>query len=63
MSFAEHLIENALATLERGGDFNAYANNPVNVKMAYDLRIDLKEIWGMACHVFYVFKPEWEAIE
>lgn len=50
----EHLIENALVTLERNGDFEDF-DIPLNQEMAESVGITLDQVWGMAVHVFTAF--------
>lgn len=59
MSNEEHLIENAVCCIERGGEYEDFADAKHNRKMAEASKIDLRQIWDMAIYVVYTLKREW----
>ena len=59
MSNEAHLIENAVCCLERGGEYEDFADALYNRKMAEACRIDLIQVWLMAVYVVYNLKPGW----
>ena len=60
MSNAEHLIENAVSTIENNGDFTEFSSAKHNQNMAKMSRIDLTHVWEMATYVVFTLKQYWE---
>lgn len=56
MTFAEHLIENALVTIESGNGYGVFASSVNNQDMAKGLGIELYDVWDMAQYVMYIWK-------
>lgn len=59
MSNAEHLIENAICTIEANQDYEDFASQKYNIEMAKTIGVDLEEIWTMAGYVMYTLRPIW----
>ena len=59
MSNAEHLIENAICSIEANEEYEDFANKKHNIKMATDIGIDLEDVWAMAIYVMYTVRPIW----
>lgn len=59
MSNEAHLIENAVCCLERGGEYEDFANAKHNIEMAKWSKMDLKQVWLMAIHVVCTLKQIW----
>ena len=59
MSNEEHLIENAVFCIERGGKYEDFAGAKINIEMAKYSKIDLKQVWRMAIHVVCTLKESW----
>ena len=59
MSNEEHLIENAVCCIERGGNYEYFADALYNRDMAKASKIDLRQVWNMAVYVVYTLKHEW----
>ena len=57
MLYAEHLIENAISTLEDNKEYEAFAGDKCNIEMAQAVNIDLEQIWTMATYVVYTLRP------
>ena len=59
MSNEEHLIENAVCCLERGGKYEDFADALYNRDMAKASKIGLRQVWDMAIYVVATLKREW----
>ena len=59
MSNEEHLIENAVCCLERGGEYEDFADAKHNREMAKMSGIDLRQVWSMAIYVIDTLKRKW----
>lgn len=53
MLYEEHLIENAISTLEDNKDYEVFASDKCNIEMAQAVNVDLKQVWTMATYVVY----------
>ncbi|MBE6603696.1 MAG: nucleotidyltransferase domain-containing protein [Ruminococcaceae bacterium] len=60
MTYAEHLIENAISYLESGKSFEEFCKAKHNTEMALGAGINMEHVWQMARHVLYTLKPMWE---
>lgn len=60
MSNAQHLLENAIISIEKNMDFEDFIIQPHNKEMAEISNIDLMHVWEMAMYVVYNLKPVWE---
>ena len=59
MTHAEHLIENAIIEMEESKGFEHFASQKHNKLMSELTGIKLSDVWAMAQHVVYSFKPGW----
>lgn len=59
MSNEEHLIENALCMLEKGKELKDFMLAPVNVMMLSQSGLTSDQVWRMAVHIYYTFRPDW----
>lgn len=57
MSNSEHLIENALASIERKEPEECFFKAKHNVEMARALGISLDTVYSMAVYVYYTYVP------
>lgn len=55
MSNAEHLIENAICTIERGESFEDFAADSHNQIMSETDGVKLESVWDMAQYVIYTY--------
>lgn len=60
MSIVQHLLENAIISIEKDMDFEDFAEQPHNKAMAEVSNIDLMHVWEMAMYTVYNLKPCWE---
>lgn len=60
MSNAQHLLENAIISIEKNMDFEDFTIQPHNKEMAEISNINLMQVWEMAMYVVYNLKPVWE---
>lgn len=60
MTNAEHLIENAIEICLKDGTFDDFKAIPWQQEYIDLYGITLQDIWAMAVHVVYTYKPEWE---
>lgn len=59
MSNAEHLIENALCMIKEGKTQKDFMFSPVNSMMLSQEEMTSEQVWRMAAHIYYSFRPEW----
>lgn len=59
MSNEEHLIENAVFCIERGQNYEDFADAKHNREMAKWSKMNLEQVWRMAIHVVYTLKESW----
>lgn len=59
MSDAEHLIENAICSLEQNKTYEEFVDVRVNMEMAIESNINLQDIWNMATYVVCTAKRYW----
>jgi hypothetical protein len=59
MSNYEHLIENAVVCMEKGEDYEDFADAYYNRLMSAECDISLQDIWRMASYVVFTLKPSW----
>lgn len=59
MSNEEHLIENAVFCIERGQNYEDFADAKHNREMAKWSKINLEQVWRMAIHVVCTLKESW----
>lgn len=60
MSNAQHLLENAIISIEKNMDFEDFTIQLHNKEMAEISNINLMQVWEMAMYVVYNLKPVWE---
>lgn len=60
MSNAQHLLENAIISIEKNMDFEDFTIQLHNKEMAEISNINLMQVWEMAMYVVYNLKPAWE---
>jgi hypothetical protein len=53
MTLQEHLLENALVTLENEQPMQDFMSKEINIEMAEETGIKLEDIWLMAQYVIY----------
>ena len=60
MSNAQHLLENAIISIEKNMDFEDFTIQLHNKEMAEISNINLIQVWEMAMYVVYNLKPVWQ---
>ena len=58
MSIAEHLIENALCSMEKENtNYEDFSNDKILQEQSKELNIDLYTLWQMCNYILYTYKP------
>ena len=58
MSIAEHLIENALCSMEKGNtNYEDFSKDKLLQEQSKELNIDLHTLWQMCSYILYTYKP------